>query len=161
MPGQLPISDDLKELIKLFLSHGVEFVVVGAHALAFHARPRFTEDLDLFVRRSKENAARIRSALEELEIRMSDEAVLQLSEDDRAMIVLGRKPNQVDLLNFLDGVSFEDVWRNRVSGFLGDVEVSYLSLSDYVKTKRASGRSRDIDDLNRLQEFLGGNLPED
>ena len=61
MPGQIPLNDDLKELIKLFQSHEVEFLVVGAHALAFHARPRFTEDLDLFLRRTDENIKRTRT----------------------------------------------------------------------------------------------------
>src|SRR5437764_7685219 len=108
MPGLTPLSDDLKELIGLFQSQGVEFLVVGAHALAFHARPRFTEDLDLFLRRTRENARRARKALDEFGFRLTDQAENKLAEDSRGMIVLGRKPNQVDLLNFLDGVDFED-----------------------------------------------------
>jgi hypothetical protein len=77
------------------------------------------------------------------------------------MIVLGRKPNQVDLLNFLDGVEFDHAWRHRVQGYLGRTEVGYLSLEDYVATKRASGRAKDLDDLNRLREFLGHGLPDE
>lgn len=159
MPGQSPLSDDLKELIGLFQSHGVEFLVAGAHALAFHARPRFTEDIDLFLRRSKENAARVRLALDEFGFGLTDEAEARLSDDPRGMIVLGRKPNQVDLLNFLDGVDFDAAWHRRAEGKLGEIDVAFLSLEDYVSTKRATGRAKDIDDLNRLRDMLGRPLP--
>jgi hypothetical protein len=161
MPGLNPLNDDLKELIGLFQSHRVEFLVVGAHALAYHARPRFTEDLDLFLRRSKDNAARTRRALDEFGFGLTDRAESDLAELPRGMIVLGRKPNQVDLLNFLDGVTFEDAWERRCMGLLGDIEVGFLSLVDYVATKRATGRARDLDDLNRLREQLGRPLPGD
>lgn len=161
MPGQPPLSDDLKELIRLFQSHGVEFLVVGAHALAFHARPRFTEDLDLLLRRTDENAARARLALDEFGFALTDEAEAKLAQDPRGLIVLGRKPNQVDLLNFLDGVEFESAWSRKVPGLLAESQVFYLSFEDYVATKRAAGRPKDVDDLNRLREQLGRALPGD
>ena len=160
MPGLTPLSDDLKELIGLFQSHRVEFLVVGAHALAFHARPRFTEDLDLFIRRSAENAHRVRTALDEFGFGLSDAAEAELATNPRGMIVLGRKPNQVDVLNFLDGVEFDQAWERRQQGNLGEVPVAYLSLVDYIATKRAAGRAKDIDDLNRLREVLGTDLPD-
>src|ERR1017187_2491443 len=104
MTGPTPLSDDLKELIELFQSHHVEFLIVGAHALAFHARPRFTEDLDLFVRRTSSNVHRIREALDAFGFGLTDAAEAELTDNPRGMLVLGRKPNQVDVLNFLDGV---------------------------------------------------------
>lgn len=159
MPGHPPINDDLKELIGSFQSHGVEFLVVGAHALAYHGRPRFTEDLDLFVRRNKQNAANIRLALDAFGIHLTDDAEAQLSDNPRGMMVLGHKPTQVDLLNFLDGVSFEDAWQRRVIGRMADIEIGFLSLPDYIATKMASGRERDLVDLNSLREHLGGSLP--
>ncbi len=161
MPGPPPLSDDLKELFGLFRSHGVEFLVVGAHALAHYSRPRFTEDLDLFLRRSKENAENLRRALDEFGFGMSDEALNEFVTDTRSMIVLGHKPSQIDLLNFLDGVEFRDAWARRVAGRLGEHEVSFLSLEDYVATKRASSRPRDLDDLRNLRDHLGKALPGD
>jgi len=160
MPGQTHLNDDLKELIELFQSHHVDFLVVGAHALAFHARPRFTEDLDLFLHRTPDNAGRARKALEEFGLQISEDVERQLAENPRAMIVLGSKPHQVDLLNFLDGVAFEQAWERRAVGSLGSLTVPYLGLEDYVATKRAAGRAQDLDDLNRLREVLG-ELPED
>jgi predicted nucleotidyltransferase len=161
MHGQTPLNNDLKELLRLFQSHGVEFLVAGAHALAFHARPRFTEDLDLFLRRTKDNAARVRRALEVFGFNLTDEAEQKLANDPRGMIVLGRKPHQVDLLNFLDGVDFDAAWANRKQGKLADLEVAFLGLEDYVATKRATARAKDQDDLNRLREQLGHKLPGD
>src|SRR5580704_8184946 len=140
MPGPTTLSDDLKELIGLFQFHRVEFLVAGAHALAFHARPRFTEDLDLFIRRSADNVRRVRAALDEFGFGLTDAAELELANNPRGMIVLGRKPNQVDILNFLDGVEFDNAWGRRQSGNLGEVSVEFLSLIDFVATKKASGR---------------------
>ena len=160
MPGQLPISEDLKELLRLFQFHHVEFVVVGAHAIAFYSRARFTEDLDLFVKRSQDNAFRLKASLEEFGFPMADESARQLSENPRAMIVLGAKPNQVDLLNFLDGVTFEDAWGRRKPGQMADdLTVDFIALEDLVSSKKASNRPKDKYDLELLKEFYRGNLP--
>lgn len=161
MPGQSPLNDDLKELIRLFQSHHVEFLVAGAHALAFYGRPRFTEDLDLFLRRNEENIVKACRALNEFGFGITNEAQAHFANDPRAMIVLGRKPNQVDLLNFLDGVDFDEAWKRRMQGSLAGIEVAYLSLEDYISTKRAAGRPKDLDDLNRLRESLGKPLAGD
>ena len=159
MPGRPQINEDLKELIRLFQSHGVEFLVVGAHALALYSRPRFTEDLDLFVNRTKDNTRRMRDALDEFGIHMSDASAAKFADDERSMIVLGKKPTQLDLLNFLDGLTFDEAWKRRVPGDLDDVKVDYLSLQDYVITKRASGRPRDLYDIESLKEQLGEEFP--
>ncbi|HVT11841.1 MAG TPA: hypothetical protein VHE55_06215 [Fimbriimonadaceae bacterium] len=130
----------MKELIRLFQSHDVQFLVAGAHALAYHARPKFTEDLDLFSQRSAENANRLRRALDEFGFGMTSDAEREFASNPRAMMVLGRKPNQVDLINFLDGVEFESAWRRRASGLLANIEVDFLGLADYIATKRAAGQ---------------------
>jgi hypothetical protein len=134
---------------------------VGAHALAFYAKPRFTEDLDLFVRRSHENAARVRSALEEFGFHLQDEAEAHLHQGHRAMIVLGRKPNQVDILNFLSGVDFDSAWNRRTSGLLGDIVVNYISLEDLAATKRAAARPQDLADLAQLEPLLETSTKQD
>jgi predicted nucleotidyltransferase len=149
------MTDDLRELIELLQSHQVEFLVVGAHALAFHALPRFTEDIDFFVRRTRENANKIRQALVEFGFPVTEDAEDRMAESPRGMIVLGRKPNQIDFLNFLDGVEFDTAWARRVRGRLGPVEVDYIGLADYIATKRASGRPKDNWDLAELERILG------
>ncbi|MBS1726546.1 MAG: nucleotidyltransferase [Armatimonadetes bacterium] len=142
----------MKELIESLKSHDVEFLVVGAHALAHHGRPRFTEDLDLFLRRTAENEVALTGALREFGIPISAEAAHQLMSFDRQMIVLGHAPNAVDLLNFLDGVDFDEAWTNRVEGDIFGVKTWMIGKEDFVKTKRASGRPKDLLDLELLAD---------
>ena len=160
MRGPEPLSTDLIELIGLLKSHGVEFIVAGAHVLAHHGRPRFTEDLDFFVRRSPANVLLVRAALDEFGFGLTDDAEARLRDDTRGFIALGRKPNRVDLLNFLDGVEFQEAWTRRSPGRLAGIPVDFLSLEDYVATKRASGRPKDRSDLDLLREAIGP-LPGD
>lgn len=154
-----PISDDLRDLIDSFRSHGVEFLVVGAHALAIHGYPRNTYDLDLWVRRSGECAQRIRAALADFGVQIGDEGERQFTLQ-RNMFVLGVPPNQVDVLTFLDGCNFDVAWERRVEGELTSIPVAFLSLEDYVLTKKASGRDKDLRDLGELRRILGS-LPGD
>ena len=144
------MHDELKELIATLQCHNVEFVVVGAHALAFHGRPRFTEDLDLFLRRSSENELALLKALQQFGLPVIPDAIHRLMSQDRQMVVLGHEPNAVDLLTFLDGVDFESTWINRVPGELDGIPVFYISREDYIRTKRASGRAKDLHDLAML-----------
>jgi hypothetical protein len=145
------MHDDLQELIATLQSHRVEFLVVGAHALAFYGRPRFTEDLDLFLRRSAANEAALTAALLEFGLPIKPEAINRLMNLDRQMVVLGNEPNAVDLLTFLDGVDFDSSWENRVAGELGGIPVYFISREDYIRTKRATGRAKDLRDLEMLE----------
>jgi len=159
MPGTAPLSDDLLELIDSFTSHGVEFLVVGAHAFAVHAYPRQTQDLDLWVERSAQNAHRIRLALDEFGFKIGDEGERQLTLE-RNMLQLGHPPNRVDILTFLDGCDYGTAVGRRKAATLQGREVNVIGLDDYVATKRASGRVRDADDPNRLREQIG-RLPDE
>lgn len=159
MNGPQNLSDDLKELVALLKSHKVEFLIVGAHALSFYGVTRFTQDLDVFLNRTAENIARLKDALGEFGIEMTAEAEVALIDKPRGMVVLGHQPNRIDLLNFLSGVDFESAATRTTIGKLADLEVGYISMLDYIATKRAANRPKDIDDLNRLAEALGGTLP--
>src|SRR5271165_771065 len=102
MRGSPQISEDLSELISLLKSHNVEFIVVGSHALAFHGVPRFTEDIDFFVRRSEENIRFLADALAEFGVSLDQSAQVEMSSKKRGVIFIGHKPNRADFLNFLD-----------------------------------------------------------
>lgn len=155
MRGSVQISDDLRELVGLLKSHRVEFLVVGAHALAYHGVPRFTEDVDFFVRRTRENIDRLADALTEFGIPVHVAARKEMTSKDRGVIFIGEKPNRADFLNFLDGLEFESAWQNRKAGVLAESEVDFISLADYIATKKASGRPKDLADLTLLRETLG------
>jgi hypothetical protein len=147
-------SDELIELIDSFQTHGVEFLIVGANALAFHGVPRNTVDVDFWVRRSEENAQRIREALRWFGIELGEEGQRQLTLDQQ-LLQIGDEPGRVDILTFLSGCDFETAWGRKVIGPFGDASVPYLSLKDFVATKKASGRAKDRADLERLVELFG------
>jgi len=153
-----PLSDDLLELIDLLKSNGVEFLVVGAHALALYALPRQTLDIDFWIRRDAVNARRVRLALDEFGFKIGDGGEHQLTLD-KNMLQLGHEPNRVDILTFLDGCDFEQAWGRRNSAMLQGRLLDFISLEDYVMTKRTCGRAKDLDDLGRLREQLGTPLP--
>jgi len=145
----MPLQKDLREFIESLNSHHVEYVIVGAFALAFHGLPRYTGDLDIFVRPSPENAARLEKVIAEFGF-----AAAGLSAEDflrpNQVIQLGRAPNRVDLLTSITGVTFEEAWAQRVPSELDGVPVNFIGKESLIKNKRATGRTRDKADLEAL-----------
>jgi len=121
---------DFEEFLESFNETGVRYLVVGAHAVAFHARPRATKDLDLFIDPTRDNAERVLAAIR-IFFGGSD---LGLSVDDLldpdAIVQLGVAPIRIDLLCSLSGIRFEEAWRNRAEGAFGGVKTQFLSLND-------------------------------
>lgn len=152
--GRLSVKLDkeLHELLGLLLAKGVEFLVVGGHAVAFHGYPRLTEDLDLFVRPGLANAKRIVDALHEFGFGGLDIGPDDFIADDR-VIQLGRAPNRVDLLTNLYGVGFSEAWENRVIAHLDATEVWMIGRDDLIRNKRATGRTQDLADAEFLEQL--------
>ena len=142
-------KSDFEELFACLTARNVKFVVVGGHALAYHGRPRFTKDLDVFVEPTSENAARLLLALEDFGCGGLD---LKTADFDRpGMVVqLGIAPNRVDLLTTIDGVSFEQAWNGRVVGRFGTESVPFLGRRELLANKRAVGRLQDLADIEAL-----------
>ena len=146
------LDKDLRELLALFNTTGVEFLVVGGHAVAFHGRPRLTDDLDLFVRPDIGNGERIVQALQQFGFGSLELTPADFLADDR-VIQLGRAPNRVDLLTKLYGVDFSDAWGRRVAARLDDAQVWIISREDLIKNKRETGRSQDLADVEFLERL--------
>ena len=140
----------LRELLASLIAHGVEFLVVGGHAVAFHGYPRFTEDLELLVRADSRNAARVMSALEAFGFGNIGLTADDFVADDR-VIQLGRAPNRVDLLTRLWGVDFDEAWTRRVAGAIDEIPVPMLSRVDLIRNKRATARPQDLADAAALE----------
>jgi predicted nucleotidyltransferase len=143
------LQSDLKEFIALLNSRGAEYIVVGGHAVAFHGYPRFTGDIDFFLRATPDNAQRVLAVLKdfgfgELQITVSD-----LTAPNR-VIQLGRPPNRIDLLTSISGVEFDDAWSSRVSTDLDGEHVSFLGLNELIQNKKASNREKDRADVSKL-----------
>jgi Nucleotidyl transferase of unknown function (DUF2204) len=148
----MKLSPDLREFIGLLNSHRVEFIIVGAHALAWHGLPRYTKDIDFFVRSSLENAEALLDVLGEFgfgSLGLTAEDFLKPGQ----VIQLGREPNRVDLLTGLSGVEWAECWSSRVEGEMDGLPVSFLGRETYIKNKLAAGRPQDIADAARLQEI--------
>ena len=144
-------QSDFKELLELFHARGVEFLIVGGYALAFHGAPRYTGDLDLFVKPARENAERILAALDEFGF-----GSLALSPQDFAapdqVVQLGVPPVRVDIITSIDGVSWGEAWDGRAAGAYGGVPVHFIGRREFIANKKAVGRSRDLADLDALGE---------
>jgi hypothetical protein len=147
----MEVQQDFKELLRLLNVHHVEYVIVGAHALAYHGAPRYTGDMDVYVRPCAENARRIVAALEGFGF-----GAVGLTEADFLMpdrvIQLGSPPVRIDLVTSITGVSWEEVFANKVEGKYGEISVCYIGRSEFVANKRACGRRKDLADLEALGE---------
>ncbi len=147
----MSLNADLREFIELLNSRGVEYVIVGAHSLAFHARPRYTGDLDILVRPSPENAAKLVSLLRDFGFAKGDLAESDFTVPEQ-MIQLGRAPNRIDLLTSISGVTVEDAFSTRMLAELEGLPVFVLSTEALILNKRAVGRPQDMADLESLEE---------
>jgi len=145
----MDLPKDLREFLESLNSKKVEYVVVGGYAQAYHGRPRFTGDIDVLVRPSRENGVRLEAALAQFGF-----AQLGLSEDDFVsegqVIQLGVAPNRIDILTSITGCQFEEVWRTRIAAELAGVSVNMIAKAGYIKNKRATGRAQDLADLDAL-----------
>lgn len=149
------MTDDLKELIASLASHEVEFLLVGSMVLGFYARARYTEDIDVWLRKSEANMDKLHAALSDFGLPVSRESLKQFLREDRQMIVLGAAPSAIDLLNFLGELDFESAWKNRQSAELWGTQISILGLEDFIEAKKNAGRKKDLLDLALLEEVLG------
>jgi hypothetical protein len=145
----MPLPDDWRAFIELLNSNGVEYVVVGAVALAHHGFPRYTGDLDILIRSSNENAERVEAALAGfgfagLGLKAADFV------DSYRVIQLGAPPNRIDLLTSITGVTFEEAWAGRVEVLIGQMKVNVIGRQELILNKRRTGRARDKADLEAL-----------
>lgn len=149
----MKLDADSREFIESLTSLGVEFLVVGGHAVAFHGHPRFTGDIDLLVRPTLANATLVLEALQRFGFESHTLTVDQLTEPYR-IIQLGRPPNRIDVLTGISGVSFEAAWTGKVGAMLDGLPVWYLGLSELLANKAAAGRDKDKADHAQLLAVL-------
>jgi hypothetical protein len=147
----LEAQPDFKELLTLFNVHKVEYLIVGGYALAEYGVPRYTGDIDLFVKPAAVNARRIMTALIAFGFESTGLAVSDFEKPDK-VIQLGVPPVRADILTSLSGVSWRDAYSGKVAGVYGDVPVFFIGRKEFVANKRAVGRKKDLADLEALGE---------
>lgn len=147
----MEVQPDYRELLELFNSHRVEYLIVGGYALAFHGAPRFTGDLDLFIHATNDNASRIIAALTKFGFGSVGFSAGDFQNPGN-VIQLGVPPVRVDIVTSLSGVTWDEADGGCVAGTYGDIPVRFLGRDQFVVNKRAIGRTKDLADLEAIGE---------
>ena len=147
----MEIQPDFRDLLKLFNAHSVDYLIVGGYALAFHGAPRYTGDIDLFVKPDEINARNIIEALKKFGFNAEGFSLSDFSKPEK-VIQLGAPPVRVDIVTSLSGVSWEEAFSGRIEGKYGDTTVYYIGRDQFILNKSAIGRKRDLADLEALGE---------
>ena len=147
----MKLPQDFREFLELFSAKGVEYMIVGSYALAYYGAPRYTGDIDLFVRRTEVNAQRIICALNEFGFTSPNLAWNDFVKDD-TVIQLGVPPVRIDILTFLSGMDWDVASSHKVPDEIDGVPVFVIGRDDYIVNKKASGRATDLADIEALGE---------
>ena len=146
------VNPDFRDLLSALNAEGVEYLLVGGHAVAFHAAPRYTKDLDLWIRATRPNAERLMRALTVFGAPLSGATA-----DDFAtagiVFMMGIPPNRIDLLTSIDGVAFEEAWPDRVPTTFSGEQTFVIGRAHLVANKLASGRPQDLIDADLVRKM--------
>jgi hypothetical protein len=144
------MNPDFVDLLRAFIAADVRFLIVGAYALAVHGKPRGTGDMDVWVDATPANARRVMRALAAFGAPLG-----QIAETDFARTgvtyQIGVPPGRIDILTELTGLAFEEAWPDRVSQEFGDVDVPVIGRAAFIRNKRATGRLKDLADIEGLE----------
>lgn len=143
------VEKDYEELLDLLNRHEVRYCIIGAYALALHAKPRYTKDMDILVDASPDNAARIMAVLKEFgfgSVGLTEADFLQHD----SIVQLGYEPVRVDFIAGIKGISFDEIWLRRVTAEYGDTTANFIDLDNLIRTKRIANRSQDRADIELL-----------
>ncbi|HEY3827495.1 MAG TPA: hypothetical protein VGL82_23240 [Bryobacteraceae bacterium] len=147
----MPLNKDLREFVELLNSNKVDYLVVGAFAVAWYGYPRFTADLDIFIRPDSNNAQRLLEALQQFGF-----GALGIESGDLTavgqVVQLGVKPNRIDILTSVSGVGFEEAWQERVQGTLDGIPVTFIGRTALIRNKESTGRAKDRGDAEELRK---------
>lgn len=145
-------DQEFKEFAELFLSHGVRFMIIGGYAVTAHGHPRYTGDIDFFVEKSEDNAERIVKAIHEFFGPLPEVKIENFLDEER-MSQFGVPPYRIDILTKIKGVEFEEAYPRHVMFPLGGLEVPFIGFEDLKQNKRATGRHKDLGDLDALEQL--------
>lgn len=148
----MTLDSDFEDFVAWLNRHKVDYMIVGGYALAFHGKPRHTGDLDIWIDLSEDNAEKMEIVLKDfgmVSLGLTKEDFLQKG----GITQIGYPPLRIDILNEIDGVSFEDAYKNKLILDVDGLNVYYIGLDDLIKNKQASGRKKDINDVNTLNKL--------
>ena len=146
------LPEDFKEFIELLNAPQVEYLIVGGYAVGFHNRPKFTNDIDIWINKSEENAHKMLAVLKDfgfgsLEINLAD-----FTTKDR-VIQLGHAPLRFDVMTSISGVEFSEANKEKMEGIYLGIKTFFISLDQIMQNKKASGREKDLQDIKWLKKY--------
>jgi hypothetical protein len=147
----LELPNDFREFLRLLRAHRVKYLLIGGWAVGYHGYPRFTNDLDIWIAIDPANADRVVNVLKEFGF-AGVELAAQLFLGDNQIVRMGNEPVRIELMTSVSGVQFDPCYRERLETVLGGEPVSMISLRNLRVNKRASGRLKDLSDLEHLPE---------
>ena len=160
------MNSDFKELLKIFAEEKVKYLIIGGYAVAKHAEPRYTKDLDIWISNRRDNAERIFQALKNFGAPLTNITI-----DDFTIPTLvfqiGIEPSRIDILMGLKDLNFDECWKRRATAKIGEIEIHFISLDDLIFNKRLAGRPQDLRDAENLelkkreQSKIEKSLPEE
>ena len=154
MDGIPAVAEDLRDLLKAFIDHDVQFLIVGGYALAVHGHPRATGDLDVWLECSEANASRAYEALRVFGAPLQDLQVEDLSTPG-TVYQIGLPPVRIDILTRITGVEFDAAWGDRLDAEIDGLRVPVIGREALLANKRALGRTRDLADVEMLEADEG------
>ena len=143
------VNRDFRDLFAALNEAGARYLLVGAHAVAFYAEPRFTKDLDIWVEASPASAPRVLTALKVFGAPLTGVSEADFSQP-AATLQIGVAPNRIDVATRIDGVTFDEAWPNRVETRFGDQSIWVIGRADLLRNKTAAARPQDLLDLALL-----------
>ncbi|SDZ90671.1 Nucleotidyl transferase of unknown function [Arachidicoccus rhizosphaerae] len=147
------LGKDFEDFVVLLNKYKVEYMVVGGYAMAFHGKPRYTGDFDVWVNISEENAEKLLKVMEAFGM-----SSLGFEKDDFLqqgyISQIGYPPLRIDILNNIDGVEFKEAYINRQELIEGDLAIVYIGLQDLMANKIASGRKMDLADVQEIKKIV-------
>lgn len=145
------MTKNFKDLLRVLNANAVKYLVIGGHAFGVHAEPRTTKDLDVFIRSDPKNAQAIFKALAEFGAPLQGMSPEDFA--DGTTFQMGQPPERIDILQKIDGITFDEAWPNRLEGMVDDeVRVTVISRDDLIRNKLASGREQDLLDVKTLRK---------
>lgn len=147
----MTLAKDFEDFIRLLNKHRVQYMIVGGYALAFHGKPRYTGDIDVWIGISEQNATKLLKVVKEFGL-----ASLGFKKEDFLkegyISQIGRPPLRIDLINGIDGVDFDEALERVQEIDIDGLKVAYIGLGDFIKNKEATGRKKDIADIQEIKK---------
>ncbi|NCB40449.1 MAG: hypothetical protein EOM80_16945 [Erysipelotrichia bacterium] len=144
------LNNDYKEMLQILLEEEVDFIVVGAYALAAHGVPRATGDIDIWIKTDTINAERLIRALKKFGAPVGDITASDFTEPD-IVFQIGVAPRRIDFLTSIDGVNFADAEKDKLTIKINDIDIPVISLENLIKNKKAASRPKDLLDIESLK----------